>query len=250
MTDESTFEGRLAVALREYADQAVLPFDPDAIADRATLPAHKPSPWIRLALVATFGLVAVAAFAVAAGQFGYRPFEIGGPPTIGADDLPAIIANASNTPGTWDQTLDQSGESTLAVPMRSTTVVQLDGVVDGHTTEMCGTDAPGGPTNCILAWVGLFETVEQAEAAYDFYVAEFESVDGWNIPPGSGSEPTNLGDEAILYESVQDPAENGPMLTGLYFWRHDNLLLATVGVADMEIDALRKIAEAMDARLE
>ncbi len=249
MTDEQRFEARLAEALRGYADEAVLPFDPDAIAQQATAAASRPSRWIRLALVATFGVAAVAAFVALAVQLGIGPTGIGGPRAITADELGTIVANDTNTPGTWGQTLDQSGEATLATPMRSTATVQLDGFIDGRTTEMCGSDAPG-PTACILAWVALFETVDDARAAFAFYTAELESADGWNIPPDSRLEPTDLGDEAILYTDVQDPAVDGANLTGMYFWRQGNLVLAVVGVADMELEAVRAIADDMQARAE
>jgi hypothetical protein len=249
MTDETRFEARLARALRDYADQAVVPFDPSEIADRA-IDARPAAPrWIPLAMVATLGMAAVVVAVVVASQFVVGPVGIGGPGSIGADELPGIVANASNTPGTWDQTLDQGGEETLNAPMRSGAVVELEGFMDGRTTEMCGTNEAGDPIGCILAWTVLFETVDEAESAYDFYAAEFEAPDGWNVPEVARSEPAGLGDEAVLYTNAVDP-ETGFTMSGVYLWREQNLLMGAVGVADMDVAALRLIADAMQARAE
>lgn len=249
MTDETRFEDRLARALRDFADQAVLPFDAEEIADRA-IDARPAAPaWIRLALVATLGVAAVVISAVVAAQFIEGPVGIGDSQIIGADELPDIVANASNTPGTWDQTLDEGGEAALNTPMRSGTVVALEGFVDGRTTEMCGTSEAGESLGCILAWTALFETVEEAETAYGFYVAEFEAPNGWNVPQAARSEPADLGDEAILYTNAVDPG-TGFTMSGVYLWREENLLMGAVGVAELDVAAVRVIADAMQARAE
>lgn len=250
MTDEGRFETRLERALRDYAEQALLPFDPDAIAAVATEPVRRPSPWVRLGLVASVGIAAVVVLAVVAGQLLVRPLGIGGPHTIAAEDLPAIIANASNTPGTWEQDPDQRGAITLATPMRSTREPPSAGFIDGRTTTMCELDADGNAVNCILAWGALFESVGEADAAYAFYIDDFQASDGWAIPATLRTDLLDLGDEALLYTDVQDPAENARRLTGIYFWREETLLMAAVGVAEMELDVLREIAYAMQARAE
>lgn len=200
-------------------------------------------------MVATIGMVVVVITTVLAAQFFLGPIGIGGPQSIGAADLPGIVANRSNTPGTWDQTLDEGGEAALNAPMRSGTVVELEGFVDGRTTEMCGTDEAGNPLGCLLAWTVLFETVQEAETAFDFYVAEFEAPEGWNMPPAARFAPAGLGDEAALYANARDP-ETGFMMSGVYLWREDNLLMGAVGVGGMDVDSLRAIAEAMQARAE
>lgn len=249
MTDETRFEARLAQALRDYADQAVMPFDPDEIADHAIDAPSAAPRWIRLAMVATLGMAAFVIAVAVGAQFFVGPLGIGGQRSIGADDLPGIVANASNTPGTWDQTLDQGGEAVLDIPMRSGAQVQLKGFVDGRATEMCGTDDASDAAGCLLAWTALFETVEDAEAAYAFYIAEFDAVAGWNAPQAARSVPAGLGDEAVLYTSIQDP-QTGFAMSGVYVWREENLILAAVGTGGMDIDALRIIAEAMEARAE
>ena len=247
MTDETQFEDRLARALRDYADQAVLPFDPDEIADRAIDAHPAPPAWIRLALVATLGMAAIVISVIVAAQFIEGPVGIGDPQLIGADELPGIVASASNTPGTWDQTLDEGGEAALNTPMRSGAVVELEGFVDGRTTEMCGTNDAGESIGCVLAWTALFETVGEAETAYDFYVAEFEAPNGWNVPRAARSAPAGLGDEAVLYTNAVDPG-TGFTMSGVYLWREENLLMGAVGVADMDLAAIRVIADAMQAR--
>jgi hypothetical protein len=247
MTDDTRFEDRLARALRDHADQAVLPFDAGEIADRA-IDARPAAPaWIRLATVATLSVAAVVIIAVVAAQFVEGPVGIGDSRVIGADQLPGIVANASNTPGTWDQTLDDGGEAALNTPVRSGTVVELEGFVDGRTTEMCGTNEAGESIGCVLAWTALFGTVEEAETAYDFYVVEFEAPNGWNVPQTARSDPAGLGDEAVLYTNAVDP-DTGFTMSGVYLWREENLLMGAVGVADMDVAAIRVIADAMQAR--
>ena len=247
MTDDSRFEARLSAALSEYAKQAVLPFDPDEIADRAIGARRERSRWMRLALVATLGIVGVAAIAVLAGQLLVGRTDVGDSRIVRADELPGIVANAANTPGTWEQTLDEGGAAALQSPMRSGTTADLEGFVDGRTIEMCGDEADGDPGGCLLAWVALFETVDDAQAAFDFYEAEFESPDGWGFDPVARAA-SDLGDEAVLYTYVVDPREDRLQINGFHFWRQGSLLLAAVGVAEMDVDALQVIAEAMEAR--
>lgn len=249
MTDESRFEARLARALREHADQAILPFDPNEIAGRAIDERVAPRPWMRLALVATFVVAALVVTGALAAQFLAGPVGIGGTQTIGAEELAAIVADSSNTPGRWDQTVNRTGGATATTPMRSTALADLDGFVDGRTTEMCGTGAADQPLGCLLAWAALFETVDQAERAYDLYLADFAAPDGWNVPPGSRSEAAGLGDEAVLYTNVRDPHQDGPPLD-VFLWREANLVMAVVGVAEMDVDALRVVADDMQARAE
>jgi hypothetical protein len=245
MIDDTRFEARLSAALREYAEKAVLPLDPDEIAGRAMGARPKRARWVRPALVATLGIAGVAAVAVLLSQLLVGPIGIGGPRLIRADELPGIVANAANTPGTWDQTLDEGGAAALQTPMRSGRTADLEGFVDGRTTEMCGEEPDGDLAGCLTAWVALFETPEQARTAYDFYVAELESPDGWGFDP-IAREPSELGDEAVLYTYVI--GDDGFWLNGFHFWRQGNLLLAAVGIAEMDVDALQVIAEAMEAR--
>jgi hypothetical protein len=248
MIDDTRFEDRLAQALRDHADRAVMPFDAAVIADRAIDTRRATPAWMRLALVATLGVAAVVFGVVVATQVFEGSVGIGGDSQlIGADELPGIVANASNTPGTWNQTLDEGGAAALNTPMRSGTAVELDGFVDGRTTQMCGTNEAGESIGCILAWTSLFATAEEAEAAYDFYVAEFEAPNGWNVPHAARSVPTGLGDEAALYTNVVDP-DTGFTMSGVYLWREENLLLGAVGVADLDVAAIRIIADAMQAR--
>jgi hypothetical protein len=192
--------------------------------------------------VAAVAIVALAAYQIAAGDGG-----IGATRQIGADDLPAIVANDTNTPGTWEQDVDLSGEAAMTYPMRSTVLVDVPGFVDGRGTQMCGESDAGVPQGCLVAWVALFDTTANAEAAYDFYTAEFESPEGWDFPPESRSQLGDLGDEAVIYTDVVDP-HGGPLINELYLWRSDRLVLAALGVAEMEGESLRDIAAAMDTR--
>ena len=183
-------------------------------------------------------VVALAAFQILDGG------GIGASRTITAEDLPQIIANAENVTGAESVDRVVEGETAAISPMRSTFVVDLPGWVDGRTHDLCGDDG------CLEAWVALFDTEANAAAAFEFYRAEFES-DAWGIPSSARSEPDDLGDEAVLYSGVADPGTggvSGAFLDGIYFWRVDNLLMAVIGVADFDDDALRAIADDMTAR--
>lgn len=198
--------------------------------------------------LAVLGLTAVAAIALAAFQI-LGGNGIGGPRVISADEITEIIASPDNLPGDWSLDELVEGDAAIVTPMRSTFVVDLAGWVDGRTHRMCN-HAPEGDDECLLSWVGVFDTVASAEAAFDFYQAEFES-DAWNIPSSARESLENLGDEGLLYSDVVDPGTgggpNGPLLHGIYFWRVDNALLAVVGLGT-EDDELRAIVDAMDAR--
>lgn len=246
MTDRTPFEERLAQALRDYADQAVMPFDADAIVDDAVAAPAAPSPLIRRAALALAGLAAVLVLALVAGQFIDRPLGVGSPEVIEAADLPHIVANGSNTPGEWNQTLDESGVAVLRTPMRSSRLGPVDGFVNGRTTEMCRVDASGNDTDCTLAWVALYGTDQEAQNAMALITSEFESRDGWGIPPGSGEPVPALGDESALYRNIQDPT--GPPLTAIYLWREGPLLFAVSGIDDMPLERIRAIADQMQAR--
>jgi hypothetical protein len=189
--------------------------------------------------LAAAAVVTLAAFQILSGG------GVGAPRVLTPEDLPTIIANPDNVTGV--ESLDRvvEGETAALTPMRSTFVVELDGWVDGLTHDMCGDDG------CLEAWVALFDSEANAEAAFDFYLAEFESG-AWAIPASKRSEPDDLGDEAVLYSDVVNPGigggPSGPLLDGIYFWRVDNLLLAVVGVSEFDGEALRAIADDMAAR--
>ena len=198
--------------------------------------------------LAVLGLTVVAVFALAAFQI-LGGNGIGAPRVIPAEDITEIIASPDNLPGDWSLDDLVEGDAAMVTPMRSTLVVDLAGWVDGRTHRMCN-HAPDGDDECLLSWVGVFDSAASAEAAFDFYRAEFES-DAWNIPPSARASLKDLGDEALLYSDVLDPGTgggpDGPLLHGIYFWRVDNALLAAVGLGT-EDDELRAIVDDMDAR--
>ena len=246
MNERSPFEARLERALRDFGDQAVMPFDADAVASQAIDAAPTTSAWPRRAAFVAAGIAAVMLVVVVGSQFIAGPLRIGGQREITADDLQVIVADDSNTPGTWVQTRDLPGNTNLNIPMRSGRPGPSAGFVDGRTTEMCGTDSSGEPLGCLQAWGALYETVDDAQAAYEFYLAEFAAPDGWDVPAGARTDVAGLGDEAVLYSDVLDP--DGPQVNGIYLWRHGTLLMAAVGVAELDRDALRAIADAMEQR--
>jgi hypothetical protein len=120
------------------------------------------------------------------------------------------------------------------------------GFAEGRTVEMCRVGPSGEDIDCMLTWGALYDGEEAAEDALALIVDEFEASDGWAIPPGSAEAVSGLGDEALLYRDVQDPA--GPPLTAIFLWRDGPLLLAASGVDGMPLDRIRTIADQMQAR--
>jgi hypothetical protein len=246
MSDRSSFEGRLEVALREYADQAVMPFDPDVVAERAISSPAAANRWPRRALAAVAGVAAVLILVVVSAQFIAGPLGIGSEPVIEAGDVPGIVADGSNTPGEWNVSIDDRGFASLRAPMRSSRTGPVAGFVDGRTVEMCRVGPSGEDVDCMLTWAALYDSDEAAEDAMAAIVDEFESPDSWRIPQGSGESVGDLGDDALLFRGVQDPT--GPPLTAIFLWREGTLLMAASGVDGMPIDRIRAIADQMQER--
>jgi hypothetical protein len=86
----------------------------------------------------------------------------------------------------------------------------------------------------------LFDTVDNAEHAFDLYLDELLSDEGYGV--GSGTE-AGLGDQGICAEF-----DNPELLMHetACIWRNGNLVLAAGG--SLAPDDIHTIAEGMDAR--
>jgi hypothetical protein len=247
MTDETRFEERLARALRDFADQAVLPFDASEIADRAIEARPAALPWIRLAMVATLGMAAVVVAVVVAAQSFIGPVGIGNPlggpdatPRVYApEDLPNIALSEANALDgmTIDYETRTTGVPALVTPLApGGETIDTTHFVDALSVEL-GTSIGGFTT-----WSALFESPEAAAEAYAFLITEHESPDGWDL--AASREDPDLGDESALWTGQQYDHLSARTIV----WRQGNLILAAVGWADWEPEEVRLIADQMADR--
>jgi hypothetical protein len=134
-----------------------------------------------------------------------------------------------------------TGEDALNTPLRDGTM-PLTGFQDALMTNLNSTDAGG-----YVTWSAVYETAAQAEAAFDFLVAEHESDEGWGLEPLSPAPA--FGDASVTYSG---PAYSFDAAR-IHVWRVNNLLLAAVyvdasAVPDADANRLRTIAQGMDDR--
>lgn len=183
------------------------------------------------------GIAAVVVLAITAIQLTAAP-RLGDatPRTYTAEDLPSIIVTADNAPEGMTIDLTNSGMATLTTPLRPGGAIPDTGFIDGLNTELSTEDGLYG------TWAVVFETEEDARAAFAFIANEHESADGWGLER-STPDP-GLGDESRLYIGPMYDFETAETI----FWRKGNLLLAAVGAVFWDADYLRSLAEGMDAR--
>jgi len=157
---------------------------------------------------------------------------------IESADLERIVLGADEAPPgmTFDEW--EVGADVADSPMitsRAAEALELAGFVDGLDGFFSG-------DGFLLSWAVLFETVAQAEVAFDLYAAEFADPDayGFDAAPGSG-----LGDEGMCdqgFVSVTGAEES------ICLWRLGNAVMIAGGAVTP--DEIREIADEMivDAR--
>jgi hypothetical protein len=198
--------------------------------------------------VAAAVVLAIVAYAVFGGG------NVGGPsdptpsptPRIHAiEDLPNIVATFGSEPegmivdGT---TLDVAA---LTTPLREGGAeFDRSTFVDAHMSNLNTTDEGG-----FVSWAALFETVTDADAAFDLLVAEHDSAEGWDMEPFD--ELPALGDERVAYQGAAYNFDTALV----HLWRDGNLLLAAVSVGDVavtdaDVQRLEALALWMDERAE
>jgi len=163
------------------------------------------------------------------------------PRTITPGDLPQIILTDANAPDGLAVDATTTSEEALNMPLRDGTM-PLTGFQDALMTNLNSTDAGG-----YVTWSAVYETAAQAEAAFDFLVAEHESDEGWGLEPLSPAPA--FGDASVTYSG---PAYSFDAAR-IHVWRVNNLLLAAVyvdasAVPDADANRLRTIAQGMDDR--
>jgi hypothetical protein len=109
----------------------------------------------------------------------------------------------------------------------------LPGFRDGRYTTFSGT---GG---ALLSLALSFDTPQDAERAFDLYIDELQSDEGYGF--GEGPE-ADLGDEGTCDEG-ENPALDG-LEESICVWRNGSLVLMAGGPIDPPV--LRALVETMD----
>lgn len=189
--------------------------------------------------LAVVGAIAVAALALAAWQV-LAGGGVGAPRVVTADDLPAIVLPAGDSPPGMQHDRTMDNNTVLLRPIISVTgldavpYLEQPGFVAGRYTEF--SDELTG----LLSWGALFETPEEAQRSLALYAEEVQSDEGYALDNRVG---VDLGDEGAFYDA-SDPANE----TLVILWRNGNLVLAAATYGPFDPDQLRSIAEAMDDR--
>lgn len=155
-----------------------------------------------------------------------------------AVDLPDIVLTAANAPDGLTVDGNEFGEAALLVPLRpGGPAIDQAAFVDARMTRLNSTDTSG-----YVSWAALFETVADAQVAFEYLVTEHESVDGWGLDPGT---PLGfMGDEAVSYTGSAYGWESSE----IYLWRVGNLVLAAVRVGDPQMYQVSALASLMNTR--
>lgn len=197
--------------------------------------------------VAAAVLLAIAAYSLFGGNVGGpttpTPIPIPIPRVFTTADLPTIILTAANAPDGLTVDATTTGYEALNTPLRSgTAIMNLTGFTDARMTNLNSTEAGG-----YVTWSALYETTAEAEAAFDFLLAEHESAAGWGLKR-SPAAPL-LGDQSVMYDGAAYTFDDAR----IHLWRVNNLLLAAVALDVVAVDSemaarVDEIANGMDER--
>lgn len=155
-------------------------------------------------------------------------------------DLADIVLAPEAAPsGVSDDTVAEGTPvlTRVVISGRDIEFLALDGFTAGRYSQFSG---EGG---LLLSLGLLFDTVGNAERAFDLYLDELRSDKGYGV--GTGGAEAGLGEEGTCAEF------DNPALDGLHenacLWRHGALVLLSGGT--LEPDVIHSIAEGMDTRV-
>lgn len=265
MTGERHFDDTVLAWVDEGAESAPERFVWAALDDVARTPQR--GPWrvaledLTMNLKAAAPIVGVAAVLLAL-VVGYQVIgqRNAGPPAatprlLGAEDLQGIVVTDANAPE--GLTVHRTLNGTEALGASETAPEDSPGFVGAILTDLDeDDDTENGRYGTFAA---VFETVADAERAYDAAVAIHESPDGWGLTTDHRlgyllhigrwdyDPDPGLGDEGVYYiagSGYSEPEQE------IYLWRKGNVLLHAVALemAYWDPDVLRSIADGMDAR--
>jgi hypothetical protein len=197
--------------------------------------------------VARFAAAAVAVTVV--GAVGHAILSPDRPPERGSvPALSDIVVTEANVPS--GLTVHRTVRGVEALRTSGVLPVDVVGLVDAIETSFDGDeDHEGDHEDLYRTFGAVFETVADAERAFDAAVVLHESADGWRLAAGHVFVPDRrLGDASVRYAQGSDYGD--PEII-VYLWRVDNVLLHAVDFHPYDRpDLLRSIVEAMDARAE
>jgi hypothetical protein len=188
------------------------------------------------------GVAAVVLLAIAAIQF--VGDNVGDPsqPTAQPSPTPEVFSgDLANHVGIMridgmDVDSTTTGYEALTTPLRpGGEIIPLTGFEEAHMQNFGSTETGG-----YVTWAALYEEVAQAEAGFDFLVAEHASEDGWGMEraaadPALGDESASLTGAAYEWDSAT-----------VYLWRRGNIIFAAVGVGDADPGRVETIATTFD----
>ena len=268
MTRERQFDDTVAAWVDEGAESAPERFVWAALVDVARTPQR--GPWrvaledMTMTLKAAAPILGIAAVLLAL-VVGYQvigqrntggPVPAATPRLLSAEALHAIVVTEANAPP--GLTVHRTLTGMEALGASETAPEDSPGFVDAILTDFDDDDdTENGRYGTFAA---VFESVADAERAYDAAVANHESPDGWGLTTNQRlgyllhigeydyDPDPRLGDEGVYYiagSAYSDPEQ------AIYLWRVGNVLLHAVAI-DMvywdDPELLRSIAEGMDAR--
>lgn len=133
--------------------------------------------------------------------------------------------------------------------LRTSGVVPADivGLVDAIETSFDGDEDHEGEHEDLYRTFGAaFETVADAERAFDAAVVLHESADGWGLTRAERNPRLGLGEASVHYRQGSD---YGYPEISVYLWRVDSMLLQAVDFHPYDRpDLLESIVRGMDAR--
>ena len=198
-------------------------------------------------------LAVAAILLIAAGAIG---FALAGsrPPVPVPSPVPAlldIVVTEANVPSGLTVHRTVRGVEAL----RTSKVVPEDvvGFVDAMETSFDGDEHHQGDHEDLYTTFGaVFESVADADRAFDAAVVLHEAGDGWGLAAGKApikrDAVPGLGDASVHYTQGSD---YGYPEISVYLWRVDNVLLHAVDYHPYDrSDLLESIVRAMDARAE
>jgi hypothetical protein len=199
----------------------------------------------------TFARFATAAVtAIVVGAVGFAIVGQDGAPDPGSvPDLPEIVVTEATVP--FGLTVHRTVRGVEA--LRTSGIVPADvvGLVDAIETSFDGDEDHEGDHEDLYGTFGaVFETVADAEVAFDAAVVLHESADGWGLTAGKArferDPDLGLGDAGVHYAQGSD---YGYPEISVYLWRVDNVLLHAVDFHPYDRpELLGSIVRGMDAR--
>ena len=160
-------------------------------------------------------------------------------PAVLALDLTDIVLGPEEAPSGTGHDRTVEGTPVLTRPVvsgRDSEFLALDGFAGGRYAEF------SGESGIFMSLGLLFDTVENAERAFDRYLDELLSDEGYGV--GAGGVEGELGEEGTCAEF--DNPSFGDLHENACLWRHGNLVLIAGGT--LAPDVVHALAAGMDTR--